>query len=82
MRGQSRSGIEDESPSLRRAFILQGGLSSDCEIIREPGAYTNPADFDLDGKVNIKDFAAFAETWLWQTRWSRGWSDMPTQATE
>jgi hypothetical protein len=47
-------------------IIPQGGLSGDCEIIWEPGTYTNPADFDLDGKVGIKDFAAFADTWLWE----------------
>ncbi|GAI97908.1 unnamed protein product, partial [marine sediment metagenome] len=35
----------------------------------QPGFYTNIADFNLDGKVNIKDFALFADTWLWQTSW-------------
>ncbi len=48
-------------------LIPQGGLSGDCNIIWEPGTYTNPADFNLDGKVNFGDFAYFAETWLWQT---------------
>jgi len=50
-------------------IIPQGGLSGDCNIIWEPGLYTNIADFNLDGKVNIKDFALFADTWLWQTSW-------------
>ncbi len=50
-------------------LIPQGGLSGDCNIIWEPGTYTNPADFNLDGKVNFGDFAYFAETWLWQTSW-------------
>ncbi|UCG58265.1 MAG: hypothetical protein JSU70_01915, partial [Phycisphaerales bacterium] len=47
-------------------LIPQGGLSGYCEIIWEPGAYANPADFDLDGKVGMTDFAAFADTWLWE----------------
>lgn len=47
-------------------IIPQGGLSGECEIIWEPGAYTNPADFDFDGKVGMKDFAAFADVWLWE----------------
>lgn len=50
-------------------IIPQAGLSGDCNIIWEPGLYTNIADFNLDGKVNIKDFALFADTWLWQTSW-------------
>ncbi|MCK4292567.1 MAG: hypothetical protein KAY65_05180 [Planctomycetes bacterium] len=50
-------------------IIPQGGLSGDCSIIWQPGLYTNIADFNLDGKVNIKDFALFADTWLWQTSW-------------
>jgi hypothetical protein len=50
-------------------LIPQGGLSGDCNIIWEPGLFTNPADFNLDGEVNFGDFAYFAETWLWQTAW-------------
>jgi len=50
-------------------LIPQGGLSGNCNIIWEPGLYTNVADFNLDGKVNLKDFAYFADTWLWQTAW-------------
>lgn len=49
--------------------IPQGGLSGNCNVIWEPGLYTNVADFNLDGQVNLKDFAYFADTWLWQTAW-------------
>jgi hypothetical protein len=49
--------------------IPQGGLSGDCNIIWEPGLYTNVADFNLDGQVNLKDFAYLANTWLWQSAW-------------
>jgi hypothetical protein len=50
-------------------IIPQAGLSGDCTIIWEPGLYTNVADFNLDGKVDLKDFAEFADIWLWQTSW-------------
>jgi hypothetical protein len=50
-------------------LIPQGGLSGNCNVIWEPGLYTNVADFNLDGQVNLKDFAYFADTWLWQTAW-------------
>jgi len=50
-------------------IIPQSGLSGDCNIIWEPGLYTNIADFNLDGQVNFKDFADFTDTWLWQTAW-------------
>ena len=50
-------------------IIPQGGLSGDCNIIWEPGTYSNIADFNLDGKVNFKDFAGFADTWLWKASW-------------
>lgn len=50
--------------------ICQGGLTNNnCNIIWEPGLYTNMADFNLDGKVNFKDFAYFGDTWLWQADW-------------
>jgi hypothetical protein len=49
--------------------IPQGGLSGNCNVIWEPGIYTNVADFNLDGQVSLKDFAYFADTWLWQTAW-------------
>jgi hypothetical protein len=48
-------------------LIPQGGFTnSNCNIIWEAGTYSNVADFNLDGKVNFKDFADFADTWLWQ----------------
>jgi len=50
--------------------ICQGGLTNNnCNIIWEPGTYTNMADFNLDGKVNFKDFAYFGDTWLWKADW-------------
>jgi hypothetical protein len=49
--------------------IPQGGLTGNCNVIWEPGLYTNVTDFNLDGQVNLKDFAYFADTWLWQTAW-------------
>ncbi|MHC4463430.1 MAG: autotransporter outer membrane beta-barrel domain-containing protein [Planctomycetota bacterium] len=50
--------------------ICQGGLTNNnCHIIWEPGTYTNMADFNLDGTVNFKDFADFADTWLWRADW-------------
>jgi len=50
--------------------ICQGGLTkNNCNIIWEPGIYTNIADFNLDGTVNFKDYADFANTWLWQATW-------------
>jgi hypothetical protein len=51
-------------------IIPQGGLTNNnCNILWEPGLYNNIADFNLDGKVDFKDFASFADTWLWQTQW-------------
>jgi len=51
-------------------LIPQGGFTNNgCNIIWEPGTYTNVADFNLDGLVNFKDFADFADTWLWQATW-------------
>lgn len=50
--------------------ICQGGLSNNgCNIIWEPGIYTNIADFNLDGQVNFQDFGDFANTWLWRASW-------------
>lgn len=50
--------------------ICQGGLTNNnCNIIWEPGTYTNMADFNLDGTVNFKDFAYFGDTWLWKADW-------------
>jgi hypothetical protein len=50
-------------------IIPQGGITNNGQIIWEPGTYNNIADFNLDGKVDLKDFAAFSDTWLWQTQW-------------
>jgi len=50
-------------------IIPQGGLSGTCNVIWQPGIYTNVADFNLDGQVSLKDFAYFADTWLWQASW-------------
>jgi predicted outer membrane repeat protein len=36
------------------------------------GAYeasSHPMDFNQDGKVDLKDFASFAQAWLWQAAW-------------
>jgi hypothetical protein len=50
--------------------ICQGGLTNNnCNIIWEPGTYTNMADFNLDGTVNFKDFTYFGDTWLWKADW-------------
>ena len=50
--------------------ICQGGLTNNnCNIIWEPGTYTNIADFNLDGTVNFKDFAYLANAWLWEASW-------------
>lgn len=51
-------------------IIIQGDFTNNnCNIIWEPGTYTNVADFNLDGTVNFKDYADFADTWLWQASW-------------
>jgi hypothetical protein len=42
--------------------------NNNCNIIWEPGIYTNIADFNLHGIVNFKDFADFADVWLWQAK--------------
>ena len=49
-------------------IIPQGGITNNGNIIWEPGLYNNIADFNLDGEVNFKDFADFADTWLWQAQ--------------
>lgn len=50
-------------------LICQGGLTNNnCDVVWEPGLYTNMADFNLDGKVNFEDFAYFADVWLWQAK--------------
>lgn len=49
-------------------IIPQGGFTNNGNIIWEPGPYNNIADFNLDGQVNFKDFADFADMWLWQAQ--------------
>jgi hypothetical protein len=49
-------------------LIPQGGITNNGNVIWEPGTYNNVADFNLDGHVNFKDFADFADTWLWQAQ--------------
>jgi hypothetical protein len=50
--------------------IFQGGCDcNDCNIINEAGLYRNHFDINADGTVNLKDFAGFANTWLWQATW-------------
>jgi len=50
--------------------IFQGGCDcNDCTIISEPGTDRNHFDINADGTVNLKDFAGFANTWLWQATW-------------
>jgi hypothetical protein len=46
--------------------IPQSGLSGNCNIIREPSVSTNIVDFNLDGYIDLKDFADLAITWLRQ----------------
>jgi hypothetical protein len=49
--------------------ICQGGLTNNnCNIVWEPGTYTNMADFNLDGTVNFKDYTYFADVWLWKSK--------------
>jgi len=50
------------------AVIPQDGITNNGNIIWEPGMYNNIADFNLDGKVDFKDFADFSGTWLWQSK--------------
>ncbi|MHC4462894.1 MAG: hypothetical protein ACYS30_15915 [Planctomycetota bacterium] len=58
----------------RFGLMLAAGLgqapltNNNCNIIWEPGIYTNIADFNLHGIVNFKDFADFADVWLWQAK--------------
>ena len=49
-------------------LIPQGGFTNNGIVIWEPGLYNNIADFNLDGQVNIYDFADFAGTWLWEAQ--------------
>lgn len=50
--------------------IFQGGCDCDgCTIINEAGIDRNHFDLNADGIEDFKDFAYFAETWLWQASW-------------
>lgn len=49
-------------------IIPQGGITNNGNVIWEPGIYNNVADFNLDGQVNLLDFADFSETWLWEAQ--------------
>ena len=63
------AGFDGKIVLQNRKGIPQGGLTNNGQIIWEPGTYSNAADFNLDGQVNLKDFANFADTWLWQSGW-------------
>lgn len=50
--------------------IFQGGCDcTDCNITHNPGTDRNHFDINSSGIVNLEDFAAFAESWLWQATW-------------
>jgi hypothetical protein len=50
--------------------IFQGGCDCDgCNIISEAGTDRNHFDINADGIEDFKDFASFANTWLWQASW-------------
>jgi hypothetical protein len=50
--------------------IFQGGCDCDgCNIINEAGTDRNHFDINADGIENLKDFAEFADDWLWQATW-------------
>jgi hypothetical protein len=50
--------------------VFQDGCDCDgCNIINEAGIDRNHFDINADGTVNLKDFASFANTWLWQATW-------------
>ncbi|MCK5563626.1 MAG: hypothetical protein KAJ07_00125 [Planctomycetes bacterium] len=49
--------------------ICQGGLTNNGSVTWEAGSDSNAADYNLDGNVNLTDFANFAESWMWQASW-------------
>ena len=49
--------------------IFQGGYSGSGNIINEAGTDRNHFDLNADGIEDFKDFAYFAETWLWRASW-------------
>lgn len=51
-------------------IVFQGGCDcSGCNIINEAGIDRNHFDINADGIEDFKDFAVFAEDWLWQASW-------------
>ncbi len=51
-------------------IVFQGGCDcADCNIINEAGIDRNHFDLNADGIEDFKDFASFAESWLWQASW-------------
>ena len=50
--------------------IFQGGCDcDDCNITHNPGTDRNHFDINADGIEDFRDFAVFANTWLWQATW-------------
>jgi hypothetical protein len=49
--------------------IFQGGYSGSGNITHEAGTYRNHFDINSDGIEDFKDFAEFANNWLWQATW-------------
>jgi hypothetical protein len=50
--------------------VFQGGCDCDgCNIINEAGTDRNHFDINADGIEDFKDFASFANSWLWQADW-------------
>lgn len=50
--------------------IFQSGCDcEDCNIVNEAGLDRNHFDINVDGIVNLRDFAGFTNTWLWQATW-------------
>jgi hypothetical protein len=49
--------------------IFQGGYSGSGNITHEAGTYRSHFDINSDGIEDFKDFATFADNWLWQATW-------------
>jgi len=50
--------------------IFQGGCDcDDCNITHNPGTDRNHFDINADGIEDFRDFAVFANSWLWQASW-------------
>ena len=50
--------------------VFQGGCDcEDCNIINEAGLDRNHFDINADGIEDFRDFAVFANSWLWQATW-------------